>query len=178
MFEFPHGEQELWGIACRGDYDLKQHQTHSGKSMEIFDEASKRKYVPHVIEPSLGVDRTLLAVLTAAYTEDEVSNDKGKLEKRLVMKFSPKIAPYKAAVFPLLKNKPELVERAQKLYRRLQRLGMSFTTLREPLAVDIAGKMRLGRLTGSRSILRPLKKMGRLLCERSRYLRTAAGHRI
>ena len=121
MFEFPHGEQELWGIACRGDYDLKQHQTHSGKSMEIFDEASKRKYVPHVIEPSLGVDRTLLAVLTAAYTEDEVSNDKGKLEKRLVMKFSPKIAPYKAAVFPLLKNKPELVERAQKLYRRLQR---------------------------------------------------------
>ncbi len=121
MFEFPHGEQELWGIACRGDYDLKQHQTHSGKSMEIFDEATKRKYVPHVIEPSLGVDRTLLAVLTAAYTEDEVSNDKGKLEKRLVMKFSPKIAPYKAAVFPLLKNKPELVERAQKLYRRLQR---------------------------------------------------------
>jgi glycyl-tRNA synthetase len=89
--------------------------------MEIFDESSKRKYVPHVIEPSLGVDRTLLAVLTAAYTEDEVSNDKGKLEKRLVMKFSPKIAPYKAAVFPLLKNKPELVERAQKLYRRLQR---------------------------------------------------------
>jgi glycyl-tRNA synthetase len=121
MFHFPHGEQELWGIACRSDYDLKQHQEHSGKSMEIFDEAAKAKYVPHVIEPSLGVDRTLLAVLTAAYTEDEVPNDKGKSEKRTLLKFSPKIAPYKAAVFPLLKNKPELVERADALYRKLQR---------------------------------------------------------
>ena len=89
--------------------------------MEIFDEASKSKFIPHVIEPSLGVDRTLLAVLTAAYTEDEVPNDKGQVEKRLVMKFSPRIAPYKAAIFPLLKNKPELVERAQALYKKLQR---------------------------------------------------------
>ncbi|MDQ8193992.1 glycine--tRNA ligase [Coraliomargarita sp. SDUM461004] len=121
MYQFPHGEQELWGIACRSDYDLQQHQKHSGKSMEIFDESSKTKYVPHVIEPSLGVDRTLLAVLTAAYTEDEVPNDKGKVEKRTVMKFSPKIAPVKAAVFPLLKNKPELVEVAEKLYKKLQR---------------------------------------------------------
>lgn len=121
MFHFPHGEQELWGIACRSDYDLKQHQEHSGKSMEIFDEATKAKYVPHVIEPSLGVDRTLLAVLTAAYTEDEVPNDKGEAEKRTLLKFSPKIAPYKAAIFPLLKNKPELVEVAEKLYRKLQK---------------------------------------------------------
>ncbi|MGB0408741.1 MAG: glycine--tRNA ligase [Opitutales bacterium] len=121
MFHFPHGEQELWGIACRSDYDLKQHQEHSGKSMEIFDEAAKAKYVPHVIEPSLGVDRTLLAVLTAAYCEDEVPNDKGKAEKRTLLKFSPKIAPYKAAIFPLLKNKPELVERANALYRKLQK---------------------------------------------------------
>jgi glycyl-tRNA synthetase len=121
MFQFPHGEQELWGVACRSDYDLKQHQEHSGKSMEIFDEASKSKFVPHVIEPSLGVDRTLLAVLTAAYTEDEVPNDKGTVEKRTVLKFSPKIAPVKAAIFPLLKNKPELVEVAEKLYKKLQR---------------------------------------------------------
>ncbi len=121
MFHFPHGDQELWGIACRSDYDLKQHQKHSGKSMEIFDEAAKAKYVPHVIEPSLGVDRTLLAVLSAAYTEDEVPNDKGKAEKRTLLKFHPRIAPYKAAVFPLLKNKPELVERARALYERLQR---------------------------------------------------------
>ena len=121
MFKFPHGIQELWGIACRSDYDLKQHQEHSGKSMTIFDEATKEKYVPHVIEPSLGVDRTLLAVLTAAYTEDEVPNDKGQVEKRTLLKFSPKIAPYKAAIFPLLKNKPELVEVAEKLYKKLQR---------------------------------------------------------
>ena len=121
MFHFPHGEQELWGIACRSDYDLNQHQEHSGKSMVIFDEASKSKYVPHVIEPSLGVDRTLLAVLTAAYCEDEVPNDKGKAEKRTLLKFSPKIAPYKAAVFPLLKNKPQLVERATALYKKLQK---------------------------------------------------------
>ena len=76
MFEFPHGKQELWGIACRSDYDLGQHQKHSGKSMEIFDESQKKKYIPHVIEPSLGVDRTLLAVLTTAYDEDEIPNDK------------------------------------------------------------------------------------------------------
>ena len=121
MFQFPHGEQELWGIACRSDYDLKQHQEHSGKSMTIYDEDAKEKYVPHVIEPSLGVDRTLLAVLSAAYCEDEVANDKGKVEKRTLLKFSPKIAPVKAAIFPLLKNKPELVEVAKKLYKKLQR---------------------------------------------------------
>jgi glycyl-tRNA synthetase len=121
MFDFPHGRQELWGIACRGDYDLMQHQEYSGKSMAIFDEVKKEKYVPHVIEPSLGVDRTLLAVLTAAYCEDEVANDKGVMEKRTLLKFSPKIAPVKAAIFPLLKNKPELVERAQKIYKKLQR---------------------------------------------------------
>ncbi|MEC8614284.1 MAG: glycine--tRNA ligase [Verrucomicrobiota bacterium] len=121
MFQFPHGKQELWGIACRSDYDLKQHQEHSGKSMAIFDETAKEKYVPHVIEPSLGVDRTLLAVLCAAYTEDEVPSDKGKVEKRVLLKFSPKIAPVKAAIFPLLKNKPELVEAAKKLYKKLQR---------------------------------------------------------
>ena len=93
MFHFPHGEQELWGIACRSDYDLNQHQEHSGKSMEIFDEAAKTKYVPHVIEPSLGVDRTLLAILSAAYTEDEVPNDKGKAEKRTLLKFHPASLP-------------------------------------------------------------------------------------
>lgn len=121
MFKFPHGEQELWGVACRSDYDLKQHQEHSGKSMEIFDESTKSKYLPHVIEPSLGVDRTLLAVLSAAYSEDEITSDKGKVEKRTILKFSPKIAPVKAAIFPLLKNKPELVIRADALYKKLQR---------------------------------------------------------
>lgn len=121
MFNFPFGVQELWGIACRGNFDLTQHQKHSGKSMEIFDEARKEKYIPHVVEPSLGVDRTVLAVLTAAYCEDEVPNDKGKPEKRTLLKFAPSIAPFKAAVFPLLKNKPELVEKARGLYTQLQR---------------------------------------------------------
>lgn len=127
MFRFPFGVQELWGIACRGDYDLKQHEKHSGRSMEFFDEERKNagkepfKYVPHVVEPSLGVDRTVLAVLTAAYVEDEIPNDKGVPEKRVVMKFHPRIAPFKAAVYPLLKNKPELVGKARELYVRLRK---------------------------------------------------------
>ncbi len=126
-FDFPFGTQELWGIACRGNFDLSQHEKHSGKSMEFFDEERKNagkepfKYVPHVVEPSLGVDRTFLAVLTAAYCEDEVPNDKGVPEKRVLMKFHPRIAPYKAAVFPLLKNKPELVEKARGIYEQLRR---------------------------------------------------------
>lgn len=121
MFEFPFGVQELWGIACRSDYDLKQHAEHSGKSMEFFDEASKQKFVPHVIEPSLGVDRTFLALLCAAYHEEQITDDKGKAETRTVLKFHPRIAPYKAAVFPLVKNKPELVEKARQLHKKLQR---------------------------------------------------------
>ena len=116
MFEFPFGVQELQGVAARGDYDLTQHQTVSGKSMEYFDEAAKRKYVPHVIEPSVGVDRIFLAVLSAAYCEEEVDG-----EKRLVLKLHPRLAPYKAAVFPLVKNKPELVDRADAIYKRLKR---------------------------------------------------------
>lgn len=120
-FTFPFGTQELWGIACRGNFDLTQHQKHSRKSMEFFDEGRKEKYIPHVVEPSLGVDRTILAVLTAAYCEDEVPNDKGAPEKRVLLKFHPKVAPFKVAVFPLLKNKPDLVESARSLYKQLQR---------------------------------------------------------
>ncbi len=115
-FHFPFGEQELWGIAARGNFDLTQHQTHSGKSMEYFDEASRERYIPHVIEPALGVDRLVLAILSAAYAEDDIDG-----EKRTVLRFHPRVAPIKAAVFPLVKNKPELVEKAQSLYRRLQR---------------------------------------------------------
>ncbi len=127
MFAFPFGVQELWGIACRGDFDLTQHQKHSGKSMEFFDETRKQagkepfRYVPHVVEPALGVDRLFLAVLTAAYREDEVPNEKGQPEKRVVLSLHPRLAPYKAAVFPLLKNKPELVEKARALYEQLRR---------------------------------------------------------
>ena len=113
MFNYPFGVQELWGIAARGNYDLSQHAKFSGVSLEYFDETAKRKYVPHVIEPAVGVDRILLAILCSAYCEDEAPDEKGKMEARVVLRFAPRIAPIKVAVFPLLKNKPELVARAK-----------------------------------------------------------------
>lgn len=115
-FDFPFGRQELWGIAARGAFDLTQHQEFSGKTLEYFDEARKEKYIPHVIEPSVGVDRTLLAALCAAYDEDEIEG-----EKRVVLHLNPRIAPVRAAVFPLVKNKPELVDLSDQLYRKLKR---------------------------------------------------------
>jgi len=121
MFRYPFGVQELWGIAARGDYDLKQHETFSGTPQAIFDEASKKKFIPHVIEPAVGVDRIFLAVLCAGYAEEDVRDEKGNVEKRNVLRLSPRIAPVKVGVFPLLKNKPELVARARDLHKRLQR---------------------------------------------------------
>ncbi|MBN2068854.1 MAG: glycine--tRNA ligase [Opitutales bacterium] len=118
-FLFPHGKQELEGIAVRGNFDLTQHQEHSKKNLEYFDEATKERYLPHVIEPSFGLDRAVLALLTAAYTVDEVPNDKGQPEERVLMRFHPRIAPYKVAIFPLVKNKPELVEKARGIYDQL-----------------------------------------------------------
>jgi len=125
-FQFPFGKQELQGIAARGNYDLSQHAAASGKSMEYFDDALKERYVPHVIEPSIGVDRLMLAVLTSAYCTDEVGG-----EKRTLLKFHPRLAPIKVAVFPLLKNKPELVAKAEALHAKLQR--------RYHVAYDAAG---------------------------------------
>ncbi|HEY5480383.1 MAG TPA: glycine--tRNA ligase [Verrucomicrobiae bacterium] len=124
LFKFPFGTQELEGIAARGNFDLTQHQKFSGKSMEYFDEEAKAKYVPHVIEPSAGVDRLALALICNAYCEDQAPDEKGKMESRVVMKFHPRIAPIKVAVFPLLKNKPALVEKA-KAVRDLLRPHMS-----------------------------------------------------
>ena len=121
MFKYPFGVQELWGIAARGNYDLTQHANASGKPQEIFDEETKKKFVPHVIEPAVGVDRIFLAVLCAAYAEEQVTDEKGKSETRTVLRLSPRIAPVKVAVFPLLKNKEELTVRAKKLYQKLQR---------------------------------------------------------
>jgi glycyl-tRNA synthetase len=115
LYRFPFGTQELEGIAARGDFDLTQHQKASGKSMEIFDEEARLKYVPHVIEPSAGVDRLVLALLCNAYTEDEAPNEKGELESRVVLRFHPRVAPIKAGVFPLLKNRPELVQKAREV---------------------------------------------------------------
>ncbi len=113
LFKFPFGTQELEGIAARGNFDLSQHQKFSGKSMEYFDEETRDKYVPHVIEPSAGVDRLILALLCDAYHEEEISDEKGNKETRVVMKFHPRVAPIKVGIFPLLKNKPELVSKAQ-----------------------------------------------------------------
>lgn len=115
-FRFPFGEQELMGIAARGNFDLTQHSEGSGKSLEYFDEQTKEKYLPHVIEPSLGVDRLLLAIICSAYAEDEVGG-----EKRTFLKFHPKIAPIKAVVLPLLKNKEALVGVARELFEKLQK---------------------------------------------------------
>ena len=115
-FKFPFGEHELEGIAARGNFDLTQHQEYSGKKLEYFDESLKSKYLPNVIEPSLGVDRTFLAVLCSAYQIDEVEG-----EKRTLLRFHPRVAPVKAGVFPLVKNKPELVARAKSFYHRLQK---------------------------------------------------------
>ncbi|MGE4489001.1 MAG: glycine--tRNA ligase [Kiritimatiellales bacterium] len=132
LYDFPFGTQELEGIAARGNYDLTQHQNASGKSLEYFDEETKERYIPHVIEPSAGVDRIALALLCEAYREEWIPKDGGDVltaepgkqapqgyEARTVLRFAPCIAPYKVAVFPLLKNKEELVGKARELFERL-----------------------------------------------------------
>ncbi|MEY2479250.1 MAG: glycyl-tRNA synthetase [Verrucomicrobiota bacterium] len=114
-YEFPFGRQELEGVAYRTDYDLAQHQKASGKSLEYFDEETKQKFIPHVVEPSAGVDRTVLALICEAYSEDEAPDDAGKMESRIVLRLHPRIAPVKCAVLPLLKNKEPLVTKARKI---------------------------------------------------------------
>ena len=113
-YMFPFGWGELWGIADRTDYDLTQHINTSGKNLEYFDQESGEKYVPYVIEPSLGVERLFLAVLTEAYDEEIV--DEAKNDKRVVMRFHPALAPFKAAVLPLSKK---LGEQAGAVYDSL-----------------------------------------------------------
>ena len=120
-FKYPFGMQELEGIAARGCFDLTQHQKYSGKSMEFFDEEQKRKYIPHVIEPAAGVDRVLLAVMCSAYDEDEVDG-----ETRVVLRFAPRIAPIKVAVFPLLKNNREILQKSEEIYNYLKKKFRSY----------------------------------------------------
>jgi len=114
-YKFPFGFAELEGVHARGDYDLTQHGKFSGQSMIYADPASKEGYIPHVIESSGGVSRAVLAVLTEAYTEEIVNG-----EKRIVMKFPKKLAPVKIAIFPLLRNKPELVQKAKEIFDELK----------------------------------------------------------
>ena len=119
-YEFPFGVQELEGVAYRTDYDLKQHQEHSGKPLEYFDEETKEKFIPHVVEPSAGVDRTVLALLCEAYDEETITGEDGKTDVRTVLRFHPRMAPIKCGVFPLLKNKPELVAKAKEVLALLR----------------------------------------------------------
>jgi glycyl-tRNA synthetase len=119
-YEFPFGVQELEGVAYRTDYDLTQHQNASGKPLDYFDEETKQRFIPHVVEPSAGVDRTILALICEAYSEDEAPDEKGKMETRIVMRFHPRLAPIKCAVFPLLKNKEPLVAKAREVVALLR----------------------------------------------------------
>jgi glycyl-tRNA synthetase len=161
LFKFPFGTDELEGIAARGSFDLTQHQVHSGKQLEYFDEELKAAcdamseeqkaafveetyaartrsettreeievmcakllkglYIPHVIEPSAGLDRLALAILANAFDEEQVTDEKGKSETRIVLRFHPRIAPIKVGIFPLLKNKPELVAKAREIVALLR----------------------------------------------------------
>ena len=161
LYKFPFGTDELEGIAARGSFDLTQHQVHSGRQLEYFDEELKAAcdalspeqktsfveetyaartnsetsreeitetceklfkglYIPHVIEPSAGLDRLALAILTNSFAEEEVTDEKGKTEIRTVLHFHPRIAPIKVGVFPLLKNKPELVAKAREIVAMLR----------------------------------------------------------
>ena len=116
-FEYPFGRKELWGLAYRTDFDLSAHASHSGAELSYLDEETKERIVPHVIEPSMGVDRTILAILVSAYKEDEMNG-----EVRTYLALSPKVAPVKAMVAPLLKNKPELVGKAREVRKELQKI--------------------------------------------------------
>ncbi len=118
-YDFPFGFKELWGIAYRTDYDLTQHMNLSKKDLSIVDPYTGRKIVPHVIEPAVGINRLLLMVLIDAYTEQGTSAG-GEEGKRVVLNLSPKLAPYKVAVFPLLANKENLVEKAKGIYDELK----------------------------------------------------------
>jgi glycyl-tRNA synthetase len=115
-FDYPFGRKELYGLAYRTNYDLSKHAEYSKQNLEYFDEETAEKLIPHVIEPSLGVDRTFMALLISAYDEDQIGG-----ETRVVMRFNPKLAPVKIAVFPLLKNRPEIVEKAREVYKSLKK---------------------------------------------------------
>ncbi|MCC9312667.1 MAG: glycine--tRNA ligase [Candidatus Nanosynbacter sp.] len=115
-YDFPIGKEELMGIAYRTDFDLMNIQRVSGKSMEYTIKGTNEKFVPHVIEPSFGVERALMAVLSSAYREDEQNGS-----KRVYLALSEHLAPVKFAVSPLLKNKPELVEKAREIYANLSK---------------------------------------------------------
>lgn len=116
-FDFPIGQKELAGLAYRGDFDLTAHASLSGAKLDYLDEATGEKFVPHVIEPSIGVERTVLAILASAYHNEDL----GEGDSRIVLKLKPSIAPIKICVSPLLKNKEQLVDKANEIYKTLKK---------------------------------------------------------
>ncbi|MBU1246434.1 glycine--tRNA ligase [Patescibacteria group bacterium] len=114
-YNYPFGFKELEGVHARSDYDLSQHMKFSGADLTYTDPHTNEKYTPHIIESSVGVGRTVFAVMCDAYTEEEIDDG----DSRVVMKFNKKLAPIKVAVFPLLKNKPELVKKAREIFGAL-----------------------------------------------------------
>ena len=115
-FKYPQGFKELWGTHNRTDYDLSNHQRVSGKDLQYFDDETHKRFVPYVVESSVGLGRLLLATIINAYHEEEING-----EKRVVLKLQFELAPYRFAVSPLLKNKPELVEKARDVYQSLKK---------------------------------------------------------
>ena len=114
-YKYPFGFDELEGVHARGDYDLTQHAKFSGQNLSYRDPKTKEQYIPHIIESSVGVGRTFLALIADAYTEEGIDG-----ETRIVLKFKKNVAPIKVAVFPLLKNKPELVDKAKEIFNSLK----------------------------------------------------------
>lgn len=116
-FEFPFGQKELFGLAYRGDFDLEQHEKVSGKELRYQDADTNEKIRPHVIEPAFGADRAMLTILVSAFEEQKLEGD----DVRTVLHLKPTIAPVQVAVFPLMKNKPELVEKAREVFTTLKK---------------------------------------------------------
>jgi len=115
-YNFPFGGfKELYGLAYRTDFDLKNHMEKSGVDLRYVDKETKEKFIPHVVEPTFGMDRSFLTVLLDAYSEE-----KGKKQERIVLKLKPHLAPYKVAVFPLLANKPKIIKKAKEVYELLK----------------------------------------------------------
>lgn len=126
-YRFPFGTQELEGIAYRANHDLIQHARASGKSLGCFEETTRQHFIPHVVEPSAGVDRTVLALLCEAFDEETTTNSLGKSEVRTVLHLHPRMAPVKCGIFPLLRNQPALVAKAREIACSLRgRLNIAY----------------------------------------------------
>jgi glycyl-tRNA synthetase len=117
-YRYPFGTRELEGVADRTDFDLKAHMAGAGTDLSYFDDETQERFVPYVIEPAVGVDRTFLVVLLDAYAEEQTGPKPS--DRRTVLRLKPQLAPFKAAVFPLVANKPDIVERARAIYSTLK----------------------------------------------------------